>query len=54
MNVVIPVREALGKGIWDRLCDLKGLSGEERRRDRNDTELLTLDEARILGLLPED
>ncbi len=57
MIIAITAGEALDKGFWDRICDIKGINVwaiHEGLMDR--TELLSLSEkeARTIGLIPSN
>lgn len=55
MTITITAREAFDKGIWDDLCEMKGLNEwavNEGLMDISETITLSEDEARALHLLP--
>lgn len=55
MEITITAREALNKGIWDDLCDLKGINVwaiNEGMMDDTEEITLTEEEAKALGLHP--
>jgi len=55
MKLIITAREALDKGIWDKLCNFKGINPWAINAGLMDSDseiVLTEDEARHLGLLP--
>ena len=57
MKITITAREALDKGIWDKLCDLKGINVwaiNKGLMDSTDEITLTLLEAEELGLIDKD
>lgn len=54
MKIQITAREALDKGIWDEVCELKGWSVwilNEGRMDSSELISLTEEEAEKLGLI---
>jgi len=54
MKVIITAKEALDYGVWEELCDLKGIGAwalNEGLMDDDDKIELTLVEAEKLGLL---
>ena len=56
MKLIITAEEALNKGIWDKLCDLKGINVwaiNEGMMDSTDEIALTEEEARELGIIEE-
>jgi len=56
MKITITFREALDKGVWIKLCSLKGLNEwcmKEGQADGSEEAELTMDEAEELGLLKE-
>ena len=56
MKIIITAREALEKGIWDDLCDLKGFNVwavNEGQMDGNEEITLTEEEAQKLGIKVE-
>lgn len=55
MKIVITAGEALEKGIWLELCDLKGIKEwaiNEGQMDHNEEITLTEEEAQALWLIP--
>ena len=57
MKLIITPEEARAKGVWDKLCDIKGMNVWaiiEGLIDSNAEIVLTEDEARNLGLLPSE
>jgi len=54
LKIIITAREALDKGIWDALCDLKGIKVwaiNEGMMDDTEEITLTEEEAETLGLI---
>ncbi len=54
MKIIVTYGEVLDRYVWDKFCDMKGISEwclKEGLADREDTAELTEDEARKLGLL---
>ena len=57
MKLIITAREALDKGVWDKLCDIKGWDVwaiNEGLMDSDEEITLTDDEARELRFLPSE
>ena len=55
MRIIITAGEALDKGIWDDLCDLKGINIwaiNEGMMDDTEEIALTEEEAKALSLHP--
>ena len=53
MKIIITAEEAINRGVWEKLCDMKGINVWAVNEDLmdNDQEItLTEEEARILGL----
>jgi len=54
VKLIITAREALDRGIWDKLCNFKGINRwaiNEGLIDDDDEIVLTEGEARSLGLI---
>lgn len=54
MKIIITTSEALNRGIWDDVCDLKGINVyaiSEGQMDDTEEIVLTEEEAKTLGLL---
>ena len=54
MKIIVTVREVLDNGIWDKLCDLKGINVwavNEGLIDDTEEIILNEKEAKLLGIL---
>jgi hypothetical protein len=54
MQIIITAREALNRGIWDDVCELKGINPwalNEGLMSSKDEITLTQEEAKKLGLV---
>ena len=57
VKVAITARELMDRYLWDRACDLLGISPwavSEGQMDSSDTVELTQEQARELGILASD
>ena len=53
MKVVVTVRDIIERGLWEKVCELKGLNGwavAEGLIDEDDEIVLTEEEAKEIGL----
>lgn len=54
MKIKVSADDLIDKGVWDKVCDLKGLNPwcvNEGTMDSNDDITFTEDEAKKLGLI---